>query len=62
MKKALQKEFVLVTSIAILEEVSDRLKHKFKLPEEEIEKLTDILLSYSNIIEPNTEVKGCKSR
>ncbi|MEE8359022.1 MAG: putative toxin-antitoxin system toxin component, PIN family [Candidatus Hydrothermarchaeales archaeon] len=61
MKKALQKEFFLVTSTAILEEVSERLKHKFKLPEEEIEKLMDILLSYSNLVEPDIKVNAVKA-
>jgi len=45
----------------ILEEVSERLKHKFNLPREEIEILMNILLSYSDIVEPTTKVKVVKA-
>ena len=61
MKKALQGDFVLVISLDILEEVSERLRHKFNLPTEEIETLTNILLSYSNIVEPTTKVNVVKA-
>ncbi len=60
MKKALQREFDLVTSTAILEEVSDRLGNKFDMPAEEIKKLLDILLSHSHLVEPKTKVNAVK--
>ncbi len=61
MKKALQRDFILVISPDILEEVSERLKHKFNLPREEIETLMNILLSYSDIVEPTTKVNVVKA-
>lgn len=61
MKKALQKEFVFVTSTDILEEVSERLENKFNLPPEEIGRLMDILLSYSSLINPTTKVNAVKA-
>lgn len=61
MKKALQRDFILVISPDILEEVSERLKHKFNLPREEIEILMNILLSYSDIVEPTTKVDVVKA-
>ena len=61
MRKALQRDFILVISPDILEEVSERLKHKFNLPREEIEILMNILLSYSDIVEPTTKVDVVKA-
>ncbi len=61
MKKALQKEFVLVISTDILEEVSERLENKFNLPPEEIGSLMDILLSYSSVVNPTTKVNVVKA-
>ena len=61
MKKALQRDFILVISPDILEEVSERLKYKFNLPRDEIETLTNILLSYSDIVEPTTKVNVVKA-
>ncbi|RLF60637.1 MAG: putative toxin-antitoxin system toxin component, PIN family [Thermoplasmata archaeon] len=61
MKKALQRDFILVISPDILEEVSERLKYKFDLPRDEIETLTNILLSYSDIVEPTTKVNVVKA-
>ncbi len=61
MRKALQRDFILVISPDILKEVSERLKHKFNLPREEIEILMNILLSYSDIVEPTTKVNVVKA-
>lgn len=60
-KKALLREFVLITSVAILDEVSGRLEHKFNLPHAEIEKLLDILLGYSELVEPVAKVNAVKA-
>lgn len=61
MKKALKREFVLITSPAILDEVSDRLENKFKLPRGELEKLLHILLSYSEMVEGSAKVDAVKA-
>lgn len=60
-RKALLREFVLITSAAILDEVSGRLEHKFNLPHAEIEKLLDILLGYSELVEPAAKVNAVKA-
>ncbi len=61
MRKVLRGELTLVTSTAILEEVMDRLQNKFNLPAEEAEKLRDILLTHSLLIEPTTKLKAVKA-
>ena len=49
-------EYKLVTSLEILDEVVDRLRNKFGLPEEKIEELVKILFSYSQIIETKSKL------
>lgn len=53
-RRGILGEYQLVTSAGILDEVVDRLRNKFQFPEEEIQKLIDILLTYSHVIEPSS--------
>jgi len=51
-RKGIRGEFNIVISPEILDETADRLRNKFQLPEEAIQELMDILLTYSQIIQP----------
>lgn len=53
--KGILEKYQLVTSTEILDEVADKLRNKFKFPEENIQKLIDILLTYCHVIEPTTK-------
>lgn len=48
-------EYQLVTSVEILDEVVDRLRNKFHFPEEGIQQLIDMLLTYCYVIEPTSK-------
>lgn len=54
-RKGILKEYQLVISNAILDEVVDKLRNKFHFPEEGIQKLADILLIHSHLIEPTSK-------
>ena len=44
-----------MTSAEILDEVVDKLRNKFQFPEESIQGLIDILLTYCQVIEPTSK-------
>lgn len=50
-KKGILGEYQFVTSAEILDEVVDKLRNKFKFPEESIQELVDILMNYCYIID-----------
>ncbi len=50
-RKGLLEKYHLVSSTEILDEVIEKLRNKFHLPEDKIQELVDILLTYCNIIE-----------
>ena len=50
-RKGILGEYLLVTSAEILDEVVDKLRNKFQFPEESIQELIDILMTYCHIVE-----------
>lgn len=51
-RRGILGEYQLVASVEILDEVADKLRVKFKFPEESIQELVDILLTRCQIVEP----------
>ena len=49
-RKGILGEYQLVISAEILDEVVDKLRNKFKFPEENIQELIDILMTYCHIV------------
>ena len=54
-RRGILREYQLVTSAEILGEVANKLRTKFKFPEESIQELVDILLTHSHIVEPTAK-------
>lgn len=50
-RRGILGEYQLVISAEILDEVVDKLRNKFHFPEENIQKLIDILMTYCHIVE-----------
>ena len=50
-RKGILREYQLVMSAEILEEVAGKLRNKFKFPEESTQELIDILQAYCQIVE-----------
>ena len=50
-RKGILGEYQLVISAEILDEVVNKLRNKFKFPEESIQELIDILMTYCHIID-----------
>ena len=48
-------EYQLVISAEILDEVVNKLRNKFQFPEENIQELIDILMTYAHVIEPTSK-------
>jgi len=54
-RKGIIGDYQLVMSAEILDEVANKLRTKFKFPEENIQELVDILLTHCHIIEPSNK-------
>jgi putative PIN family toxin of toxin-antitoxin system len=54
-RRGLLGEYKLVTSAGILDEAVNKLRHKFRFPEEGIQELVDILLAYCHVVEPTSK-------
>ena len=54
-RRGILGEYQLVASAEILDEVANKLRTKFKFPEESIQELVDILLTHSLIVEPTSK-------
>ncbi|MCX6818642.1 MAG: putative toxin-antitoxin system toxin component, PIN family [Candidatus Aenigmarchaeota archaeon] len=50
-RRGILREYQLVVSAGILDEVIDKLRNKFKFLEEEMQELIDILLTYCHVVE-----------
>src|SRR3989338_2994797 len=50
-RRGILGEYQLVLSAEILDEVVDKLRNKFHFPEESIQELVDILMTYSHIVD-----------
>ncbi|MBI2558081.1 putative toxin-antitoxin system toxin component, PIN family [Candidatus Woesearchaeota archaeon] len=50
-RRGILGEYQLVISAEILDEVVDKLRNKFKFPEENIQELIDILMTYCHIVD-----------
>ena len=50
-KKGILGEYQLIISAKILVEVVDKLRNKFHFPEENIQELIDILMTYCHVID-----------
>ncbi len=48
-------EFQPVMSAAILDEITDKLRNKFRFPEEGIQELIDVLLTYCHMVDPTSK-------
>jgi len=54
MHRGLSDEYQLIISPEILDEVAERLRNKFQFPEEGIQNLLDILITYCHLVEPTS--------
>lgn len=54
-RRGLLREYRLVTSAEILDEAVNKLRHKFRFPEESIQELVDILLACCHVVEPTSK-------
>lgn len=59
-KKGLEKEYQLVLSPKIINEMTDKLGNKFDFPENKIKLWTDMLLYFANIVEPTEKLEVVK--
>ena len=50
-RRGILGEYQLVLSAEILDEVVDKLRNKFQFPEESIQELIDILMTYCHIVD-----------
>lgn len=50
-RRGILGEYQLVISAEILDEVVDKLRNKFQFPEESIQELIDILMTYCHIVD-----------
>ena len=50
-RRGILGEYQLVISAEILGEVADKLRNKFQFPEEKIQELIDILMTYCHIVD-----------
>ena len=57
MKNCILGQYQLIISKEIIDETTNKLRTKFKFPEEKIQELVDILLTYSQLIEPTSKVE-----
>jgi len=55
-EKGLLGKYELITSPDILDEIVNKLRNKFKFPEENIQQLIDLLLRFSHVIEPISKI------
>ena len=55
-KKGIEGEYQIVISSEILDEVAERLRNKFHFPEEAIQGLIDVLLTFFHMVEPTSEI------
>lgn len=55
-KAGLEGKYRPVISTPILEELADKLRGKFEVPEDKIGLLVDILLVNSEVVEPSSEI------
>jgi putative PIN family toxin of toxin-antitoxin system len=61
-RKGVMGDYQLVTSLEILDEVVDKLRNKFQFPEENIEDLINILLTYSHIVETTSKFNAVRDK
>jgi len=55
-QKGLRKEFEIILSSKILDEVSNKLLNKFNFPEEELNELMQVLTFYCNVVSPKIKL------
>jgi len=58
MKHGFEREYIILTSPEIIDEVIDRLKYKFNLPENRIHDLIGILIAFSLVVEPSRRINA----
>lgn len=54
-RRGILGEYRLVISAEILDEVVGKLRNKFQFPEESIQELIDILMTYCHVVEPTSK-------
>ena len=54
-RRGILGKYKLVTSAEIIDEVVDKLRNKFQFPEESIQKLIDVLMTYFHVVEPTVK-------
>ena len=55
-RRGLEGEYQLIVSSQILDELINKLRNKFKFPEESIQEFVDILLVYCSVMDPITKL------
>ena len=61
-RKGILGEYQLVISAEILDEVVDKLRNKFQFPEESIQELIDILMTYCHIVDVKSKFDVVRDR
>jgi len=60
MKRGFKREYIIILSPEILDEVIDKLRNKFNVPGNKIQKLISILIIFSFVIEPTRKINAVK--
>ena len=61
-KGGVEEKYTLVTSREILEELADRLKNKFSLPECDIQLFMDIIFAHFHIVPKTSTFSACSDQ
>lgn len=61
-RKGIVGEYQLVLSPEILAEVVDKLRHKFQFPDEKIQELVDILMTYCHVVQPSSKFEVVRDK
>jgi putative PIN family toxin of toxin-antitoxin system len=61
MKRGFEREYVIILSPEILDEAIDKLRHKFNVPENRIQDLIRILVTFSFVVEPTEKINAVKA-
>ena len=56
MKYGFERRYVIVTSPGIIDEVVDKLRNKFNVPENKIQELIRTLIEFSFVVEPTGKI------
>jgi len=60
MKRGFEGEYLIISSSEILDEVIDKLRNKFNIPENTIHDVIRILMAFSFVVEPTRKIDAVK--